>query len=268
MIRRAETNGIEICYSLTGTPGAPTVVLSHGLAADLSMWEPQVNALSRSFSVLCYDIRGHGGSGSTAGDYSLALLAQDVLALMDALGIAQAHYIGLSLGGMIGQYLGAWHGERLASLTLCATTSDAPKASWDARVREARELGIAPLVNATVDRWITPSFRQEQPALVEKMRAMVMGTSLDGYAGSAAAIRDMELAAVLGRITVPTLVVAGEEDTSTPLPVLARIAQAIPGAQLLTIPAAAHMPTMERPELCNPAIEHFLLTQSNGAGSH
>ncbi|HTJ95378.1 MAG TPA: 3-oxoadipate enol-lactonase [Pararobbsia sp.] len=256
------TNGIEIRYALSGTPGAPTVILSHGLAADLSMWEPQLEMLSQSFSVLCYDIRGHGGSSSTPGDYSLALLAQDVLALMDALGIAKAHYIGLSLGGMIGQYLGAWHGDRFESLTLCATTSDAPKASWHARVLEAREVGIAPLVNATVDRWITPAFQREQPELVEKMRAMVLGTSLDGYAGSAAAIRDMELSGVLNRIAVPTLVIAGEEDKSTPLPVLERIARSIPGAQWQAIPEAAHMPTMERPALCNPVIERFLLASS------
>src|SRR6202012_5596158 len=156
MNRRADTNGIQTHHVLTGKPGAPTVILSHGLAADLSMWEPQLDTLSRNFSVLTYDIRGHGGSSATPGDYSLALLAQDVVTLLDHLGVEKAHYIGLSLGGMIGQYLGAWHGERLASLTLCATTSEAPKASWEARVLEAREIGVAPLVEATVDRWVTP----------------------------------------------------------------------------------------------------------------
>jgi 3-oxoadipate enol-lactonase len=215
--------------------------------------------LARSFTVLAYDIRGHGGTAATPGDYSLGLLAQDVIALLDALDIERAHYVGLSLGGMIGQQLGAWHGERLASLVLCATTSDAPKASWGARVREAREAGVASVVEATVDRWATPGFKLRHPDVIDQMRAMVRGTSLDGYAGCAAAIRDMELAAVLGRIAVPALVVAGEADTSTPLPVLERIAAAIPGAQLVKIPDAAHMPTMERPELCNPALESFLL---------
>jgi 3-oxoadipate enol-lactonase len=262
MNRRAGTNGIQTHHRLTGKPGAPTVILSHGLAADLSMWEAQLDTLSRNFSVLTYDIRGHGGSSATPGDYSLALLAQDVLALMDHLGIEKAHYVGLSLGGMIGQHLGAWHGERLSSLTLCATTSEAPKAAWEARVREARETGVAPLAEATVDRWVTPEFKREQPELMAKMHAMVLGTSLDGYAGCAAAIRDMELAAVLGRIAVPTLVVAGEADTSTPRPTLERIAHSIPGAQLVTIANAAHMPTLERPELCNPALERFLLACS------
>jgi 3-oxoadipate enol-lactonase len=262
MNRRADTNGIQTHHILTGKPGAPTVILSHGLAADLSMWEPQLDTLSRNFSVLTYDIRGHGRSSATPGDYSLALLAQDVVTLLDHLGVEKAHYIGLSLGGMIGQYLGAWHGERLASLTLCATTSEAPKASWEARVLEAREIGVAPLVEATVDRWVTPEFKRAQPELMEKMRAMVLGTSLDGYAGCGAAIRDMELAAVLGQIAVPTLVVAGEADTSTPLPILERIAHSIPGAQLITIANAAHMPTLERPDLCNPAIERFLLACS------
>lgn len=263
MEARADTNGIQTHYTLTGKPGAPVVILSHGFAADLSMWAPQLDTLSRSFTVLCYDIRGHGGSSATSGDYSLALLAADLLALMDHLGIEQAHYVGLSLGGMIGQYVGAWHGERLMSLTLCATTSEAPKGLWEARVMEVRDIGVAPLAEASVDRWVTPAFKRAQPELMQKMRAMVLGTSLDGYAGCAAAIRDMDLAAaVIGRIAVPTLVVAGEDDTSTPLPVLERIARPIPNAQLITIPGAAHMPTMEQPQLCNPAIESFLLANS------
>jgi 3-oxoadipate enol-lactonase len=264
MIRTADTNGIQTRYMLTGKAGAPAVILSHGLAADLSMWDPQIDALSRSFTVIAYDIRGHGGTGATPGDYSLALLASDVVALLDALGIDKAHYIGLSLGGMIGQQFGAAHGERLASLTLCATTSDAPKASWAARIVEARQIGVPPLVEATIDRWFTPAFKLAHPALVEQMRAMARGTSLDGYAGCAAAIRDMTIAEGLGRITAPTLVIAGEADTSTPLPVLERIARSIPGAELQTIPDAAHMPTMERPDLCNPLLERFLLAHSPG----
>jgi 3-oxoadipate enol-lactonase len=262
MDRRADTNGIRTRYRLVGKAGAPVVMLSHGLAADLTMWEPQLDLLSRSFDVLTYDIRGHGGSSGTPGDYSLALLAHDALALLDHLGIDRAHYVGLSLGGMIGQQLGAWHGERLASLTLCATTSEAPKASWHARMRQAREAGVVSLADATVERWVTPAFRREQPELMAKMRAMVLGTSLEGYAGSAAAIRDMELAAVLDRIAVPTLVIAGEEDTSTPLQVLEQIARAIPEARLLRVAQAAHMPTMERPDVCNPALERFLLACS------
>jgi 3-oxoadipate enol-lactonase len=264
MLRTADTNGIQTRYSLTGPAGAPVVVLSHGLAADLTMWHPQIEALSRSFTVIAYDIRGHGGSGATPGDYSLALLAHDVLALLDALDIDKAHYVGLSLGGMIGQQFGAAHGERLASLTLCATTSDAPKASWQARIVEARQIGVPPLVEATVDRWVTPAFKQAHPELMAQMRAMVLGTSLDGYLGCAAAIRDMTIAEGLSRIVAPTLVIAGTADTSTPLTVLERIAGSIRGAELQTIPDAAHMPTMERPDLCNPLLERFLLAHSRG----
>jgi 3-oxoadipate enol-lactonase len=264
MIRTADTNGIQTCYTLTGQAGAPAVLLSHGLAADLSMWNPQIEALSRSFTVIAYDIRGHGGSSATAGDYSLALLADDVVALLDALDIEQAHYVGLSLGGMIGQQFGATHGARLASLTLCATTSEAPRASWDARIVEARQLGVGPLVEATIDRWVTPAFKLAQPELMEQMRAMARRTSLDGYVGCAAAIRDMTIAQGLGRIAVPTLVIAGEADTSTPLPVLERIARSIPGAQLQTIADAAHMPTMEQPDCCNALLERFLLAHSRG----
>lgn len=194
MSRKADTNGIQTAFTLEGKAGAPVVILSHGLAADRSMWAPQIEALSRSYTLLSYDIRGHGDSGASAGDYSLRLLAQDVLALMDALGIARAHYVGLSLGGMVGQYLGAWHGERLSSLTLCATTSDAPKASWAARVHEVRARGVEQMADATIDRWVTPAFKSLHPEMMTMLRAMVLRTSLDGYAGSAAAIRDMELA--------------------------------------------------------------------------
>jgi 3-oxoadipate enol-lactonase len=248
---------------MTGKPGAPTVILGHALAANLSMWKPQLTMLERSFSVLSYDIRGHGGTEATPGDYSLALLAADVLALMDALEVQSAHYVGLSLGGMVGQYLGAWHGERFTSLTLCATTSNAPRASWDARVKEVRSLGVAVVAQSTVDRWVNAEFQRENPAMTDALQAMVLGTSLNGYAGSAAAIRDMELDAAIERISIPTLVIAGEADTSTPLPALVRIADAIPGAQLLAVPGATHMPTMERPDLCNSALERFLLACSN-----
>ncbi len=219
---------------------------SRGRPVDV---EPQLDTLSQHFSVLTYDIRGHGGSSATPGDYSLALLAQDVLALMDHLGVEQAHYVGLSLGGMIASTWAPGTANACRASRCARPLAKHRKRPGKPRVREAREIGVAPLAEATVDRWVTPEFKREQPELMAKMRAMVLGTSLDGYAGSAAAIRDMELAAVLGRIAIPTLVVAGEADTSTPLPILERIAHSIPGAQLVTIANAAHMPTLERPEL-------------------
>jgi 3-oxoadipate enol-lactonase len=263
MIRRIGTNGIHTSFTQHGPEDGPVVILSHGLAANASMWRPQLDVLSRSFRVLSYDLRGHGGSDATSGDYSLALLAADVLALMDALDVERAHYVGVSLGGMVGQQLGIWHGERLASLTLCATTYEANHASWDARVREVREKGVAAMVDATVERWITPAFRHARPQQVDAMREMVLGTSLDGYAGSSAAIRDMQLADAIARIAVPTLVIAGEADTSTPVAVLERMARTIPDAAFMKVPDTAHMPTMEDPQRCNFAIERFLLDCSS-----
>ncbi|MDQ0391600.1 3-oxoadipate enol-lactonase [Labrys monachus] len=251
-------NGIDTAYALEGPSAAPVVVLANGLGADLSMWANQLAVLATSFRVLRYDMRGHGGTGATPGDYSLDLLAGDLLALLDGLSIARAHLVGASLGGMVGQFLAVHHADRLESLALVATSSEAPRKAWQERVREVRRDGVEPQVEPTIDRWFTPAFRAAHPDLMASMRRMVLRTSRDGYAGCAAAIRDMVLSPVIGRIRVPTLVVAGAADLSTPLPMLEHIAGTIPDARLVAIEEAAHMPPLERPEECNAAIESFL----------
>ena len=251
-------DGVAVAYTLEGNAAAPVVAFSNGLAADHSMWEPQASALRQSYRVLRYDTRGHGATSATPGDYSLSLLADDFISLLDALAIQKVHFVGVSLGGMIGQRLGLSYGPRLLSLALCATMSESPTAMWASRVGAVREHGVAPVVEATIDRWFTPAFQAENPDVMTRMRAMVMGTSQDGYAGCAAAIRDMKLAAAISGIKVPTLVIAGEEDTSTPPSVLRGIADAIEDAEFLTIPNAAHLPNLERPEQVTGAIESFL----------
>jgi 3-oxoadipate enol-lactonase len=254
----ANIDGLSVAYSMDGNATAPVVVFSNGLAADQSMWEPQARVLREKYRVLRYDTRGHGGTAATRGDYSLSLLVHDIISLLDELGIQKAHFVGLSLGGMIGQSLALTHGSRLLSLTLCATMSDSPKAAWASRVRAVREKGLASVVDATIDRWFTAAYCSENPAAMARMRAMVMGTSRDGYAGCAAAIRDMKLGEAISGIKVPTLVIAGEDDTSTPLSVLQGIAQAIENAELVKIANAAHLPNLERPERVTEEIERFL----------
>jgi 3-oxoadipate enol-lactonase len=237
---------------------APVALLASGLAADSAMWAPQMAMLASSFRVVRYDMRGHGHTAATAGDYSLQLLAEDVLALIRVLSLPRVHFIGASLGGMIGQFIGIHHAPALQSLTLCGTSSESSKESWSKRVAHAREHGIQPIVDATIERWFMPAYKAEQPAVIEEMRAMVLRTSKDGYAGCAAAIRDMAIAADIHRIPVPTLVIAGEDDLSTPVGAMEKIAHEIPGSWLARIPNAAHMPTMEQPALCNEAMRTFL----------
>ncbi|TCR71028.1 3-oxoadipate enol-lactonase [Rhizobium sp. BK376] len=251
-------NGVRIAWSLTGPEGAPVALLANGLAADTTMWAPQVDEFSQAYRVLCYDMRGHGDSETTPGDYSLGLLADDIMALLADLGIDSAHFVGCSLGAMVGQYLGAHDPSRLRSLTLCATSSNGRKEAWETRVTAVRDHGVPPQVEATIDRWFTPDFRRAHPDVMDDMREMVLRTTQDGYAGCAAAIRDMTLSSVIGGIRIPTLVIAGELDLSTPLDMVKRIADAIPGAEFLCVADAAHMPTIEQPDVCNAAITAFL----------
>jgi 3-oxoadipate enol-lactonase len=236
------------------------------LAADLSMWTPQLDALAEGWRVLRYDMRGHGATDATSGDYSLALLAADLVALLDGLAIGRVHLVGTSLGGMIGQFVAVNFPDRLISLTVCATSSDASAHDWDERVREVRRSGVAPQVEATIDRWFTVEFRQHHPEAMLAMREMVLRTSQDGSAGCAAAIRDMRLSPLLFGVPHPVLVIAGEQDLSTPMPMLERIAATIPGAGLVRVPRAAHMPTFEQPEICNAAILSFIDAVEAGSG--
>jgi len=262
------TNGIRTAWSLEGQSQAPVVVLANGLATDRSIWAPQVGALSQSYRVLTYDMRGHGDTETTPDDYSLGLLAGDIMALLAELDIDSAHFVGFSLGAMVAQYLGANDPSRLRSLTLCATSSDSPKAVWETRVTAVRAHGVPPQVEATIDRWFTSNFRRSHPDVMDNMRKMVLRTTKDGYAGCAAAIRDMRLSSVIGCIRVPTLVIAGELDLSTPLEMVKRIADAIPGAGFLSVADAAHMPTIEQPDVCNAAITEFLRSVDGARGRH
>ena len=257
-LNHSKVNGVSTAWSLDGPEDAPVVVLSSGLAADSSMWAPQIPMLTRCFRVLRYDVRGHGSSSATPGDYTLELLAADLLALLKTISLPKVHFIGTSLGGMIGQSIGIHRADALQSLILCATSSESPRKSWSKRVSDAETHGVSPIVEATIARWFTPSYQAARPEVMEEMRAMVLRTSRWGYAGCAAAIRDMDIAGDIHRIPVPTLVIAGENDLSTPVEAMAKIAREVPHSDLVRIPNAAHMPTMEQPALCNLAIGGFL----------
>lgn len=251
-------NGNLLRVVQAGPAQAPAVILSNSLGADLSMWDELAKDLVRYFRVIRMDTLGHGGSAAAAGDYSLNQLADDVLAVMDSLNIRRAHFIGLSLGGMIGQVLGATSGSRFESLTLCATFADAPRQMWADRVDAVRATGVAPLVDGTIERWFTPAFRETETKTIAAVRKMITDTSVNGYAGCAAAIRDMDLTGVPEQIKIPTLVIAAAQDPSATPEAMKALHARIPGAHYAEIAGAAHLFPLEKPDETSRLILSFL----------
>lgn len=245
---RARVAGVELVYRFDGPPDAPVVMLSHSVLTDHGMWDAVAQRLATSHRVLRYDTRGHGASSAPPPPYTMALLADEAVGLLDALRIPRVHFIGTSLGGMIGQQLGARFGARLLSLTLANTTAvqGAPGA-WDERAAVARAKGVAALAAPTLQRWFTDDFRERAPQEVARIGAMIERTSVDGFVGCAAALRDLDQLELLARIAVPTLVIAGAQDQAAPPALGAQIRDAIAGAQLATLPAA-HQCAVEVPQ--------------------
>jgi 3-oxoadipate enol-lactonase len=258
---KAKANGITVNYALEGSASAPVVTVSHSLAAHLGMWEPQMTALTRTHRVLRYDTRGHGGSEVTPGGYTLDQLADDVLGLLDVLDIERTHWLGLSMGGMIGQTLALKAPARLRSLVLADTSSRVPpeaKPTWEGRIRTAEAQGMEPLVEPTIERWLTAPFRQRRPEVVDRVRTMIRETDPRGYAGCCHAIAALDLTDRLSAIRLPTLVVVGEEDPGTPVAAARTIHEHIKGSELVIIPAAAHLSNLEQPEAFTTAVVKFL----------
>lgn len=251
-------NGVSLRVDQAGPANAPAVVFSNSLGADLSMWDSQADALAKEFRVVRMDTRGHGGSTATDGDYTLQALADDVLDVMDRLHIRRAHFVGLSLGGMIGQILGARSPGRFESLTLCATFGTAVRQMWSDRVDSVRKSGIAPMVEGTLERWFTPAHRATHPDQMERTRQMILGTTVEGYAGCAAAIRDMNLSNVSEQIRLPTLLIAAGQDPSATPEAMKALHARIPDAEYVEIPDAAHLFTLEKPAEATALIHGFL----------
>jgi 3-oxoadipate enol-lactonase len=259
MQQSVHANGIDISYEIEGQ--GPWLILSHSLAAEKAMWQPQVDALAASYRVLSYDIRGHGASGAPAGPYTLDLLAQDVEALCAALGIEQSHFVGLSLGGMIGQTLALRSPQLLLSLTLADTSSGygvAARPFWQGRSAIALEQGMAPLLVPTLDRWFTGPFRRAEPALMSKVADWIMGTPPHGYSACCQAIAELDTTARLASIMLPTLVMVGAEDEATPPAMAELIHREIAGSELVKLSSAAHIASLEQAVAFNRALLAFL----------
>ena len=238
---------VEVDATVDGPAGAPVVVLSNSLGATRAMWEPQVPALAERYRVVTYDTRGHGASPAPAGPYTLDDLVDDVLALLDRLGVARAHVAGLSLGGMTALRLAAREPARVHRLAvLCSSARTEPQGFLE-RAAAARSAGTASFAPAVVGRWLTPGHAAAHPDLVARLEAMIAGADDEGYAACAEVVGGVDLRADLGRITAPTLVVSGAEDPALPPGHQRLIADGIAGAELLTLSPAAHLANLEQP---------------------
>lgn len=260
----ATVNGIRMQYELTGPEAAPVIVCSHCLAGSMVVWEPQLAALESRYRVLCYDTRGHGGSSAPDEPYSMEMLSKDVTALLDFLNVEKAHFLGISMGGMIGQTLALMHPDRVASLILCDTTSMVPEAMmpvWEDRIRTAREEGMAAMVEETLARWFSPGFRQKNPDIMAGIENMIVETPIPGFVGCSRAISRFDVHKDLNRISMPTLVMVGENDPGTPLAAARQIHEGIPHSLLVVLPEAFHLSNIEAAASFNENLLAFLASQ-------
>ena len=258
---KANVNGNETYYEIHGKEGAPWLVFSHSLACSVRMWDGEIERHKGKYRVLAYDTRGHGQSAAPKGPYTLEQLADDLHGLLRHLKIEKPHYVGLSMGGMIGQTAALKYPGLFGTMTLCDTTSRYPAEAqpmWADRIRVAESKGMEPLVQGTLERWFTEDFRKSQKAKVERVAALIAKTPVAGYAGCCAAIPKINVTSRLKELKVPTLVICGNDDPATPPAMAREIQENIPGAKLTLIPQAAHLANIEQPEAFNRALADFL----------
>ena len=239
---------VDVHHVVSGPPDAPAILLSNSLGSSLAMWDPQTGPLSERYRVIRYDLRGHGRSPVPPGPYRLEDLTDDVLALLDRLDVAQAHLVGLSLGGMVALQVAATATDRVDRMVLCCTSAYMPPADgWHDRATTVRTKGVAAVADAVVDRWLTPAFADASPELVDRLRAMALATPDEGYAACCEAIASMDLRADLPRITASTLLIAGADDPATPPAHAEAIAAGLPRARTVVVGPAAHLANVEQP---------------------
>jgi 3-oxoadipate enol-lactonase len=256
---KLKANGIDINYEIEGD--GPVVTFSHSLACNLSMWDEQARALKGRYRVLRFDTRGHGQSGAPAGAYSLEQLSDDLKALLDGLGIPATHFVGLSMGGMIGQVFALKHPAMVQSLVLCDTTSRYPAAAapiWEDRIKAVGAKGMEPMVAPTLERWFTAPFRARRRDLMERVGTMIRSTPAPGYIGCCHAIPKINVTERLRDVRCPALVIVGEEDPGTPVEMARDIHAALPAAELAILSRASHLSNLEQPEEFNRVLGGFL----------
>jgi 3-oxoadipate enol-lactonase len=251
------SDGCSIHYRFDGEEGAPIVMLSNSLGSDLTMWEPQMAALTARYRVLRYDNRGHGQSEVAAGPYTIERIATDARDLIAELGLGSVRWCGVSLGGMVGMWLGANAGYYL-SRAVYANTSPyfGQPDMWNQRIAAIEADGMEAFAAVGVTRWLTPECVAAHPEIRDRLRDMIARTPREGYISTAKAIRDMDLRASLPKIDLPVLVIAGSDDPATPVAMGQQIHEAVPGARFAIL-EAAHLSNWERSEEFNRLILNF-----------
>jgi 3-oxoadipate enol-lactonase len=253
-----ELNGAACRYRTDGDPRNPAVLMCNSLGTDHTMWDAQVDTLSRCFYVVRYDTRGHGESGSPPGPYSLEMLANDALALLDHLAIGRAHVVGLSMGGLVAQCLGLYAPHRVNRLVLANTAARiGTAAGWRGRAETVREDGLADIAASSPARWFTPAFAAEYRAIIEPLQHTLRKQSPEGYAACCDALADADLGDDIRTITAPVLVIAGEADPVTTVADGMALCTRIRDARLLTLPAS-HLSSIEVPAMFTREIQSFL----------
>lgn len=258
---QARLNGATLHCVDEGPRDRPAVLLHHSLAGTLALFDELAARLARRYRVVRFDARGHGRSETTPPPYTFEILAADAAALLDHLAIPRAHFLGLSMGGMIGQFMGLLHPDRVASLMLVSTTSRIPPEArpvWDERIAAVAASGMAGQVAGSIARWLSPAAQSDRPDLVRRLAAGIEATPSEGYIGWARVIRDLDVTERLGAISVPTLVVVGALDPGTPVAAAEAIHQRIPGSRLAVMPGLSHMLPIEAPDAFGEVVESFL----------
>jgi len=257
-----DRNGTKISFRIDGEGNSPTVVMSHSLASSSMMWDVQIPALLHRYRVVRFDTRGHGDSDAPHGAYDLEQLSDDAIAVIEANADQPVHWVGLSMGGMIGQYIAMKRPDLLRSLVLCDTSAQIPpetQPAWDDRLDQVRDGGMNALSEATIQRWFTPNYIREEPPAVMAIRAQIETTSVAGYIGCVEAIRKLDILDRIGAIELPTLVIVGEDDPGTPVSAADAIHARISGSELVILPNASHFSNVEQADAFTDALMEFLL---------
>jgi 3-oxoadipate enol-lactonase len=256
--RIVDVNGCPLYVRVDGYASAPPLMLSNSLGTDLHLWDAQAAEWARHFHVVRYDRRGHGRSGLGHAPRTMETLGSDALAIMDALGLDTVNWCGLSMGGMVGQWLGANAPERIEKLVLSNTAAwFADKTRWNVRIETVRAQGIEAVADGVMNIWFTADFRAREPETVARFRQVLCETPVEGYLASCETLRDMDLRGALPKITAPTLIIAGKHDLSTPLAEAEYLRAHIAGAAL-TVLDAAHISNVELPALYAETVTKFL----------
>jgi len=257
---RIEANGITFNYAIDGPEGAPWLVLSNSLATTLAMWDEQAAALRSKHRVLRYDQRGHGATDAPAGRYAFDTLVADAVRLMDAIGVGKAWFGGLSMGGATALGLAQQHPDRVNGIMICdhaCKSTPASSQQWEERIAVAQKQGMEALVEPTVARWFPSETLAKKPAYVDKVRAMIRATPVDGFIGCAAALADHDYNSRLETVTCPVLFMVGEKDGVTPAAMKDMHAR-LKGSRYVELAGAGHISNMDRPAEFTRAIQDFV----------